>query len=108
MTMARKATASGIVRPPFLFLSPPGTAFRRRLMTISARTWLRRYWALVGCDVRCVARGRHRLSLFDHSLLAEAPVDLKALARNALALVGRQKQRQTCDVAGRHRIGNGL
>src|SRR5256885_14899393 len=42
------------------------------------------------------------------SYLAKAPVDLKALARNALALVGRQKQRQTCDVAGRHRIGNGL
>src|SRR5258708_29536372 len=40
--------------------------------------------------------------------LAEASVDLEALARNALALVGRQKQRQTCDVVGRHRIGNSL
>src|SRR5438445_11566338 len=42
------------------------------------------------------------------SYLAKASVDLKALARNALALVGRQKQRQTRDVAGRHRIGNSL
>src|SRR5215468_6633220 len=38
----------------------------------------------------------------------EASVDLKALARNALALVGRQEQRQACDVIGRHRVGNGL
>jgi hypothetical protein len=43
-----------------------------------------------------------------HTLLAEASVDLKALARNALALFGRQEQRQTCDVVGRHRIGNSL
>src|SRR6202142_393606 len=41
-------------------------------------------------------------------LLTEASVDLEALARYALALVGRQKQRQTCDVVGRHRIGNSL
>src|SRR5213080_219891 len=47
-------------------------------------------------------------SRYSITLLAKAPVDLKALARNALALVGRQKQRQTCDVAWRHRIGNGL
>src|SRR5215203_4823267 len=42
------------------------------------------------------------------SLLAEASVDLKALARNALALVGRKEQRQARDIAGRYRIGNSL
>lgn len=40
--------------------------------------------------------------------LTQSSIDLKALPRDARALVGGQEQRQARDVVGRYRIRNGL
>src|ERR1700732_2628 len=87
-----------------------------RLSSNKAWQWRRHGLAMAssstGADWRKSRHRSERLAqaarINSNPLLAEASVDLEALARNALALVGRQEQRQTCDVVGRHRIGNSL
>ena len=49
MIVANRATLSGIIRTSFLSL--PGKGLLAALITISASTCHRRYWALVGSEL---------------------------------------------------------